>query len=83
VGKRLSAMAQQKEFIARWLAMQMPAERRYEMENTLFHNLSLYNTTMILVRKMLTDGLISNEEYTEIEGIFAKKYSINNSVIFR
>jgi hypothetical protein len=53
------------------------------MENTLFHNLSLYNTTMILVRKMLTDGLISNEEYIEIEGIFAKKYSINNSVIFR
>lgn len=35
----------------------------------------MYQTTMYIVRKMLYDGIISNEEYSRIDKIFLKKYN--------
>lgn len=34
----------------------------------------LYQTTMHIARKMLRDGIISEEEYRRVDKIFLKKY---------
>ena len=39
-----------------------------------FRNEKLYQTTMHLARKMLSDGLISEDEYRQIDTIFLEKY---------
>ncbi len=39
-----------------------------------FRNEKLYQTTMHIARKMLKEGLISEEEYRKIDTIFLKKY---------
>jgi hypothetical protein len=39
-----------------------------------FRNEKLYQTTMHLARKMLDEGLISEEEYRRIDTIFTEKY---------
>ncbi|MCD8096420.1 MAG: hypothetical protein LUE12_09925 [Ruminococcus sp.] len=39
-----------------------------------FKNEKLYQTTMHLVRKMLSEGIISEEEYCKIDTIFLEKY---------
>lgn len=39
-----------------------------------FRDEKLYQTTMHLARKMLSDGLISEEEYRQIDTIFLAKY---------
>lgn len=42
-----------------------------------------YQTAMALARRMLSKGLISEEEYAEIDTIIAKKYGISSCSIFR
>ena len=39
-----------------------------------FHNEKMYQATMALARKMLREGLITEEEYHEADEIFTKKY---------
>lgn len=39
-----------------------------------FRNEKLYQTTMHIARKMLDDGIISEEEYRRIDAIFLEKY---------
>lgn len=39
-----------------------------------FRNEKLYQTTMHLARKMLSEGIISEEEYRQIDTIFLEKY---------
>ena len=39
-----------------------------------FRNEKLYQTTMYLARKMLEEGIISEEEYRQIDTIFLEKY---------
>lgn len=39
-----------------------------------FRNEKLYQTTMNLARKMLSEGIISEEEYRQIDTIFLEKY---------
>ena len=48
-----------------------------------FRNVLLYRTTMASFRKMLKEGLISKEEYADIDTIIAEKYSLSLSVIYR
>lgn len=48
-----------------------------------FRNVLLYRTTMAMFRKMLEEGLISSEEYAEIDDRIAGKYSLSLSVIYR
>ena len=44
------------------------------MSSSEFHNEKLYQATMSMARKMLHDGLISEEEYRQIDTIFLEKY---------
>lgn len=39
-----------------------------------FRNEKLYQATMHLARKMLEDGVISEDEYCQIDTIFLEKY---------
>lgn len=39
-----------------------------------FRNEKLYQTTMHLDRKMLEEGVVSEEEYRQIDTIFLEKY---------
>lgn len=39
-----------------------------------FRNEKLYQTTMHLAKKMLSEGIISEEEYRQIDTIFLEKY---------
>ena len=52
------------------------------MSNELFERIVMYKATMILVKSMLSQGLISVEEYDEIDRIFASKYGLDLSVLF-
>ena len=39
-----------------------------------FHNEKMYQATMGMVRRMRSEGLISQEEYERVERIFLEKY---------
>lgn len=39
-----------------------------------FKNEKLYQTTMPVAKKMLSEGLITEEEYRQIDTIFIEKY---------
>ncbi len=39
-----------------------------------FHNEKMYQATMGMVRRMLFEGLISADEYAQMEWLFLKKY---------
>lgn len=45
--------------------------------------ITLYRATMSAVKKMLDEGLISEEEYAVIDTIMTEKYGLSLSVIFR
>lgn len=40
-----------------------------------FQNELMYQATMSIARKMLDDGLITSEEYGQIDTIFREKYA--------
>lgn len=44
------------------------------MNEEKFRDEKLYQTTMLLARKMLREGIISEEEYRQIDTIFLEKY---------
>ena len=52
------------------------------MSDELFERIVMYKATMILVKSMLSQGLISEEEYDEIDRIFSSKYGLDLSVLF-
>ena len=53
------------------------------MSDALFRCIALYHATMSLMRVMLTEGIISGEEYKEIDTMFAEKYGLSSSTIYR
>lgn len=44
------------------------------MSEERMHDEKMYQATMCMVRRMLEDGLISEEEYRQIDTIFLEKY---------
>lgn len=52
------------------------------MINAKLKNEKLYQTTMLMARKMLSDGIISKEEYYRIDTIFTEKYSPTLGTLF-
>jgi len=44
------------------------------MSDKEFKNEMLYQTTMSVARSMLSEGLITEEEYCQIDTIFSEKY---------
>lgn len=47
-----------------------------------FRNEKLYQTTMHIARQMLAEGLISEEEYRQIDTIFTEKYKPTLGILF-
>lgn len=50
------------------------SKARAAMRKEEFKNEKLYQTTMHLARKILEEGIISEEEYRQIDTIFLEKY---------
>lgn len=50
--------------------------------NKEYENEQMYQITMCIVRKMLSEGLISEEEYHQIDTIFTQKYNSVFGVLF-
>ena len=53
------------------------------MQQAQLDSIMLYMTTMSGVKLMLKQGLISTEEYNEIDTMIAQKYGLSLSVIYR
>lgn len=53
------------------------------MTAELFKRISLYRATMAAVKQMLEQGLITADEYERLDDVFAKKYNLEASAIFR
>lgn len=53
------------------------------MDNAVFTRVLRYNTTMAMVRRMLSQGLISEDEYAQIDRIIANENGLDLSVIYR
>ena len=47
-----------------------------------FRNEKLYQTTMHLARKMLEEGITSEEEYRQIDTMFIEKYQPKIGTLF-
>ena len=54
-----------------------------QMKNEQLQAILLYKTTMSGVKHLLSQGLISAEEYAEIDKLIAQKYGLSLSVIYR
>ena len=52
------------------------------MSNAELNNEKLYQTTMLMARKMLLDGIISKEDYHRIDTIFTEKYRPTLGTLF-
>lgn len=70
-------------FTAPESAMQMPDGKRCFDLSDYRKQLISYQITMSMVRNMLSDGIISEEEYDKIDTIMAKKYGVSLFSIFR
>ena len=52
------------------------------MDKQEFRNEKLYQTTMIMARKMHSEGIISDKEYGQIDTIFREKYHPTLGTLF-
>lgn len=52
------------------------------MTDTQIHNEKMYLGTMIAARNLLKQGIISDEEYEQIDTMFRQKYAISLSTLF-
>jgi uncharacterized protein YqgQ len=80
--ERLSGTESPNNNIAAVPATRMPEGRRHTMPDFEQRQMA-YQAAMALARRMLSKGLISEEEYAEIDTIIAKKYRISSCSIFR
>ena len=53
------------------------------MTDELFRRITLYHTTMAIMRTLLKNGTINDEEYALIDTKIAEKYGLESSVIYR
>ena len=53
------------------------------MSEQLFESIARYHTVMAMVKSMLDQSLISQEEYDEIDRKTAQEYGLDLSVIYR
>ena len=53
------------------------------MEQDLQRRVIAYRTTMAIVKGMLRDGIITEEEYGDIDTIIANKYGLSSCSIYR
>ena len=53
------------------------------MSPELFDKLARYRATMAAIELMLKEGLITQDEYDQIDRMFAQKYGFELSTIYR
>lgn len=53
------------------------------MNEQRFYQVAAYHATMSYVRKLLSDGVISNAEFNRIEQHFKEKYDLINTAIYQ
>ncbi len=53
------------------------------MSEELFESVAKYRAVMAMVKSMLNQGLVSKEEYDEIDRKTAQEYGLDLSVIYR
>lgn len=53
------------------------------MDREFAQRILAYRTTMAMVRGMFLDGIITEEEYAEIDTIMTKKYGLSSCTIYR
>ena len=64
-------------------AMPISGERRSTMDEDLRKRVIAYRVAMSIIRGLVLDGTISEEEYVNIDTIIAKKYGLDSCTIFR
>lgn len=79
--KRLQLTATAIGFIAHGNVMQRRGEMKMEKQN--YDNLLNYKLAMSIAKDMLSQGILTEEEYGQIERKMCEKYCINLSSIFR
>ena len=58
------------------------SKRGLEVSSVNFQNEMMYQATMSFARKMLRDGLITEEEYRQIDTMFIEKYQPKIGTVF-
>ena len=58
------------------------SKRGLEVSSVNFQNEMMYQATMSFARKMLRDGLITVDEYRQIDTMFIEKYQQKIGVLF-
>ena len=58
------------------------SKRGLEVSSVNFQNERMYQATMSFARKMLRDGLITVDEYRQIDTMFIEKYQPKIGVLF-
>ena len=58
------------------------SKRGLEVSSVNFQNERMYHATMSFARKMLRDGLITVDEYRQIDTMFIEKYQPKIGVLF-
>ena len=53
------------------------------MKSENYGKICAYKRTMMVAKKLLSDGIITAEEYRKIDTIIAKKYGVNSCSIYR
>lgn len=48
-----------------------------------YEKICAYKRTMLITKKLLSDGIISANEYNKIDTIIAKKYGVNSCSLYR
>lgn len=51
-------------------------------EKQLMEDISFYRTTMVLMHRLVSQGIITAEEYANIDTIIAKKHGLSLGSIF-
>ena len=75
-------MAMPTESIAATSVMWSIASGVVKMDKAEFRNEKLYQTTMLMARKMHSEGIISDKEYSEIDTMFRAKYHPTLGTLF-
>lgn len=53
------------------------------MDKKFYDKAVSYRTAISVIKSLLKSGLITKEEYSEIDTILTKKYGLKSSTIFR
>ena len=83
VGKLSPLMEKRAESIALVPAMLRQGVRRYNLMDEYLEKVLAYRFAISLAAHMLSEGIISEEEYHKIDTIMAKKHGIFPGTIFR